>query len=284
MTTEEIRAIPGVQAVLEGTEPGKDIVIVAGIHGNETCGIRAFEQVLPSLSIECGRVTFVLGNLKAIESGMRFVEQNLNRLFKADELLTDAQKSSYEYARSRELLPLLVIADAVLDIHSSGTVGSTPFAICDRSRISDTDFLPFSIVSYGWDALEPGGTDDFVTSQGGVGFCIECGYHEDPEAVGRAVDSIYAFLGIFGAASEVPTVQLPASRRHIEVTRIHKTRENFVSLRHFADFEAVTKGMVIGTDGTEDIAVPSDGVVIFVRERMNPGEEAFIFGRVQESA
>lgn len=280
MQTEQIRALPGVQAVLEGTVPGKDVVIIAGIHGNEPCGMRAFDEILPTLAIDAGRVTFMLGNPKAIERGVRFIDANLNRLFKPDELIPDTQKSSYEYARSRELMPLLAQADFVLDIHSSGTVGSTPFAICDRQRVSETRILPFPILSYGWDTLEPGGTDDFVTGRGGFGVCVECGYHEDAEAVVRAQASIFAFLAMSGALQLSSESDSGVAQQEIEVLRIHKTATNFTPSRFFSDFEKVSSGMLLGRDGEEEITAPFDGVVIFVRTRLAPGEEAFILGRI----
>lgn len=280
MTTENIKKIPGVQMVLEGPLPGRDVLIIAGIHGNEPCGMRAFDEILPTLTIDAGRATFVLGNPKAIELGVRYVDQNLNRLFKPDAMLSDAQKLSYEYARSRELMPLLAEADMVLDIHSSGTVDSTPFAICDRTRIAETCALPFSLLSYGWDVLEPGGTDDFVTGNGGYGVCIECGYHDDVEAVARARTSIYAFLNLAGAIQHVPDCTTVSAQHEIEVLHIHKTNCNFVPNKFFSDFEPVSSGMVIGTDGEDEVKAPFDGVVIFVRSRQSSGEEAFILGRI----
>lgn len=279
MESNQIKAISGVQAVLEAERPGKDVVIIAGIHGNETCGMRAFDEILPTLTIDAGRVTFILGNPKAIELGVRFVDVNLNRLFKSDELITDTQKSSYEYARSRELMPLLAQADLVLDIHSSGTVGSTPFAICDRQRVTETRGLPFSVLSYGWDVLEPGGTDDFVTGSGGYGVCIECGFHEDAEAVERACTSIYAFLNMAGAIQYVPDSTTVTAQQEIEVLHIHKTNSDFTPSKFFGDFEPVSSGVVLGIDGEEEVIAPFDGVVIFVRTRQSPDEEAFILGR-----
>ena len=280
MESNQIKAIWGVQAVLEGTMPGKDVVIIAGIHGNETCGMRAFDEILPTLTIDAGRVTFIFGNPRAIELGVRFVDVNLNRLFKSDELIPDAQKSSYEYARSRELMPLLAQADLVLDIHSSGTVGSTPFAICDRQRVTETRDLPFSVLSYGWDTLEPGGTDDFVTGSGGYGVCIECGFHDDAEAVERARTSIYAFLNMAGAIQSVPDSTAVTAQQEIEVLHIHKTNCNFTPNKFFGDFEPVSSGMVLGIDGEEEVIAPFDGVVIFVRTRQSSNEEAFILGRI----
>ena len=52
--------------IIEGSNPGPTSVILAGIHGNEPCGIIAFERILPSLKINSGKVIFEIGNPLAI--------------------------------------------------------------------------------------------------------------------------------------------------------------------------------------------------------------------------
>jgi succinylglutamate desuccinylase len=63
----------------------KDIVLSSGIHGNETAPIEICEQLIKGLfdsqiSLK-QRVLFIFGNLQAIKSNKRFVDENLNRLF-----------------------------------------------------------------------------------------------------------------------------------------------------------------------------------------------------------
>ncbi len=281
MTTKEILSVSGVRVVLEGAMPGKDVVIVVGIHGNETCGMQAVENLLPTLNnaseIVSGRVTFVYGNLRAIDAGVRFVEQNLNRLFRIDDELTHDQKASYEYERSRELMPLFKSADALLDIHSSGTKDTVPFVICNEESMELAKTFPFPIVSYGWDNLEPGGTDDFVIRHGKIGLCVECGYHNEPGAIERAEQAIQIFLRAMGCI-EFDLVALDEAPRIVHVHHIHKTQTNFTPARYFPDFEKVVKGELVGIDGDNQVHAANDGVVIFVRNRQARGEEAFILG------
>lgn len=280
MTTEEIKQIRGVQFVIDSGKPGKELVLIAGIHGNETCGIRAFGSIkLKPPTITSGRVTFVLGNLRAIDNGVRFVERNLNRMFRDDADLAQSDLESYEYARSRELMPLLEQADAVLDIHSSATPNSTPFVICDRKSLDLAASLGFPIVSYGWDQVEPGATDDYVSSLGKIGLCIECGYHEEDAAVARASDAITRFLAYMGVCEQESNSIINEEPRFVQVVSLHKTISDFTPSRSFDDFEKISPSTLIGTDGKSEILAPDTGVVIFVRSRKNPGEEAFIFGK-----
>lgn len=266
--------------MLEGSAAGKELLVIAGIHGNETCGIEAMQALLPTLSVSAGRVTFIHGNMQAIENNVRFVEQNLNRLFRPSSELSETQKSSYEYVRTQELMPLIEQSDAVLDIHSSATIGSPPFVICGRQNIDEAKRLPFPLISYGWDALEPGGTDDYALRKGVSGITVECGFHKDPEAVVLAQEAIRAFLYLHGAINSYVSNFTSATPQEIEVISIHHTKSDFVPSRVFKDFEEVAKGDVMGTDGKDTIHVLEPGVVVFVRTRTSPKEEAFIFGKI----
>ena len=104
---------------LVGEKRGTTSVILAGVHGDETCGLEAFKKLLPELEIEAGRVFFIYANPLAIKAGKRFIEANLNRMLKNENLITTKEKNSYEYNRAKFLKIYLNQAEALLDIHSS---------------------------------------------------------------------------------------------------------------------------------------------------------------------
>ena len=266
---------------LSGVNPGKRVVILAGIHGNETCGVEAFGK-MSSLKIDSGRVDFIIGNPRAVAQKVRFAEVNLNRMFRSDESLTESERASYEYRRSRELIPILTEADAVLDIHSSGTPGSPAFVICEPHSFEIVQRLPFSTICYNWDAHQPGGTDYFMNQRGRPGICIECGYHEDARSIDRAVQSIIAFLTSLNmkpSGVAISTTEIHQQQR-IAMRQQYKTITDFRPARSFHDFEKITAGELLGRDGAATVCAQEDGVIIFVRERKNPNEEAFLFGKL----
>ena len=117
----------------QGTKEGKNLVVLVGVHGNEVCGVKAADLLLPKLKIKSGTVTFIYANLEAIKQNKRFVEQNLNRCF-FNEQSSDV-KQSLEGKTAREIISYLDKADALLDIHASLTKDSVPFVICDESNI-----------------------------------------------------------------------------------------------------------------------------------------------------
>ncbi len=264
--------------VLTGKNPGNNVVVMVGVHGDEICGPEALARILPNLSIDTGKVTFVWGNPEALRIGARFIDSNLNRLFQSNDALTDEQRSSYEYSRSREILPVLQTADALLDVHSSATPNSVPFIICEPHSFDIASVLPTELISSGWDAIQPGGTDSFVNKKGGKGICIECGYHNDVEAIDRAEEAIYTFLKSTGNISgSIPTPS--EGKVFMNVTFLYKSKINFTPIRQFNDFERVTSGELIGIDAEEMVSAPYDGFVLFVRQRETPDQEAFLIAQ-----
>ncbi|MDR5865431.1 succinylglutamate desuccinylase [Halomonas koreensis] len=89
---------------LTPTSPSADapaLVLSAGVHGNETAPIELLGECLARL--ESGGLTLgspvlvILGNLTAIRAGTRFVETNLNRLFRRG---LDAEGEEADRARA----------------------------------------------------------------------------------------------------------------------------------------------------------------------------------------
>lgn len=275
MFAEEIR-------IVRGEKPGNVSVILVGVHGNETPGLAAIKEMDLS-AIVAGEVRIILGNPEAVKKNVRFIEQNLNRMFRAEADCTEEERASYEYRRSREIMPLLEGADALLDVHASNTKESEPFCICEPQGFALAHVLPAVRMVSGFDALEPGGTDAYMNARGGKGICFEAGYIHDTESNVRARIAIESFLQ---ARGHVDTGVVSHHMSHVwtHMEMVYHTQVNFVPVKVFADFAEVAAGEVIGMDGEEQICAPSEGVVLFVRARHKKGEEAFLFGRNRHSA
>jgi succinylglutamate desuccinylase len=263
--------------IITGAQPGNVSAILVGVHGNELAGVHALEA-LNLHAIEKGEVRLIVGNPKAIAEGVRFTERNLNRLFRAEHEIADAEKQAYEYARSREILRDLEGVDALLDIHASNSPESEPFCICEPHAFSYAKAFPTRRIVSGFDALEPGGSDEYMNRQGGMGICFETGYLNDPLGIERAKEAILAFLILRGHIEGTPPAQSSKEWIHME-SLYHTKTDTFEPEKIFADFEEVTRGQCIGRDGGERVLAEDDGVVLFVRPRKKVGDEAFLFGK-----
>jgi succinylglutamate desuccinylase len=86
-----------------GTDAGVDLLLSAGIHGNETAPIEMLDRLLKGIArgeIKPRiRILFLLGNPEAMRRNVRFVEQDMNRLFNGKHALT----SGFEAQRADQL-------------------------------------------------------------------------------------------------------------------------------------------------------------------------------------
>ncbi len=264
-----------------GKKEGSISVIFAGIHGNEKCGVKALEKILPNLKIEQGQVLFGYGNPSAIEANKRFIGADLNRMFKSNDLLSRDEIKSYEYQRAQFLKSYLNQADALLDIHASFTPNSNPFVICEANAKGIIEYLPIDLIVSGFDEVEPGGTDYYMNSIGKIGICVECGYLDNPKSIETAEKSIFSFLK---ARGHILNDLAPKKQSYVRIYDLYLTKtDSFTLAKTFHDFEKVRKNQVIGKDGGKKVIAEKNGVILFTRNREQVGEEAFLFGEKKNS-
>src|SRR3989338_5668446 len=101
--------------VKESKKSGMKVVVLAGVHGNESFGVQMLKKIIPNIKVLNGKVTFIFANLEALKQNKRFVEYNLNRAFfkKQPKEIYD----TLEGKTAREIMPYLDDADIMLDIH-----------------------------------------------------------------------------------------------------------------------------------------------------------------------
>lgn len=263
---------------LAGDEEGPISTIIACTHGDELCGLNAFKKLLPSLKIEKGQVFFIVGNPNAVAIGARFDEINLNRMYKPAEEYTEEEKQLYEYDRAQYLKYYLSISGALLDIHSSWNK-SEPFVICEKNAIDIVKFLPkdFNRVVYGFDSIEPGGTDYYMNSIGKIGICVECGQHNDPNTSLVAENAIISFLQSRGHICG--DLESNSKREFIQMNLLYYTKTDYFKLaKKFDDFDLVGENELIGFDGELEVRAINDSYILFAKDRKAKGEEAFLSG------
>lgn len=61
-----------------------EIAVVAGVHGDEPCGVRAVRRLLEERPTVARPVKLIIVNEKALERQVRFVDEDLNRAFPGD--------------------------------------------------------------------------------------------------------------------------------------------------------------------------------------------------------
>ena len=258
-----------------GKMPGKNIVVLGGVHGNEVCGVKVLKKLIPILEIIKGKVTFIFANLKAIKQNKRFIEQNLNRCFLKNQ--SNKIRNSLEGKTAREIMPYLDEADLMLDIHASFTPKSIPFVICQPQSFEFAEVMPFNIISWNWDEFEPGSTDYYINLQNKIGICAECGYLGDPESKKRAETALINFLAKAGAINT--NIKEVKEKKFYKIVNLYKNKNTFKKTKNFSDFEKMKKKIIVGYDGKEEVYAEKGSYLLFARNSKNIGEECFLIAK-----
>ena len=299
--------------------PGTRLIVLGAVHGDETCGTRAIERVLADLDrgalrLSSGRLTLVpVTNPLAYAEHRRAGDRNLNRKLQP----TDAPREFEDHV-ANWLCPLLAAHDVLLDLHSFRTPG-VPFvfvgprdnagALEPFARAATEEALALRLgvgrVVDGWLStyaagiarrrelaasfpnaaldLDPAygiGTTEYMRSVGGAAVTLECGQHDDPQAVelaDRAIRNTLAHLGLIDAADPAPAPRLEALSLS-EV--VDKMNDGDAFARAWKSFDPVAAGDRIGTraDGAAVVA-PFDGQIVFPNPNAQAGQEWFYLAR-----
>ena len=283
--------------------PGPSLVVLGAVHGNEVCGAHAIVRAIDDLThgrlrLLRGRLTLVpVANPLAFAQATREGQRNLNRRF-----LPQPDPQDYEDRITHQLAPLLAQHEVLLDLHSFHTPGD-PFAMVGPrnnsgarepfARAAEEMALARALgaqqVVEGWLEVydraarlrgelpddEGIGTNEYMRSQGGYAVTIECGQHEDPEAIDAATRAIHGALAHLELAHvpAPPRFAGPAARLKDVVLR-ESPADRLAQDWH--SFDAVQAGDVIAhrADGTP-VAAPYDGCVLFPHPEAEVGQELF---------
>ena len=104
--------------------PGKNILILGAVHGNETAGTEAQLKLIEQLrnqevKLKSGSVTFIpIVNEAANKIDERFVDVNLNRV-----ICHHDTPSNNEERIANALLPFIEKCDILVDLHSTKKAG-----------------------------------------------------------------------------------------------------------------------------------------------------------------
>ncbi len=199
----------------EGKYHGALIFALAALHGNEGAGVEALKMLFQLLEAEpyrnatfsfSGKIIGLIGNLKAYERKVRYLEEDLNRILYVDNIKLIHQKKTnniYLKPEEEEVLELLECIESAInayqpskiyfiDLHTTsadGGIFSIPYA--DESSFALAKVLGAPVVR-GLATGLGGTTVHFFRSENfnqipTTTVAFEAGQHEDPLSIRRAV-------------------------------------------------------------------------------------------------
>lgn len=287
---KDYKKFAGKGITIESTTAKPNVTVMGGVHGNETVGIDVLEAILEMINdtkLKIGTLNLIAGNPSALEKNVRFVEQDLNRCF--GEM---PKNPTLEHKRAGELKPILGKTAILLDVHST-MKPSKAFIAAPTLNHPAASLLPhlnISTIVTGPGLLPPDGqaiyADTYVNSQGGFGITIEAGWREDPKTthIISSVIKALEFIGIFDEEKHLQflAAQMPVSDsewvtpegKKIEIFNAYKNLiagENFAYAKEFNNWEEVSAGTLIATEGegqnVTEIYAPVDSYLLFQKKK-----------------
>lgn len=267
--------LPNDVTLVDSGIPGPVVAIFAGVHGNEKAGVYALNKLLPELSITRGRLYIVFANPPAIEQDVRMVNKNLNRCF-----FKGNDGTAPEDVRARQLMGVLDMCDAMLDLHMFYDNNGLPFVICEDNALDLAKIFDVEVISTNWSETEPGGTDGYMYEAGKIGICIECGpISKSVEYTDFAQTAVLQFLSYFDMSSRVVAYS-DSQKRIIRAEKaVFKDSMNFDLKPGFSNFQRLKTGEVLAKNGDTLLRAGDGECIIFPHYKARVGEEAYILGR-----
>lgn len=286
-----------------GKSRGALVLLIGALHGNETSGPEAIQAVLERLQKEAllnpefefkGRIVGLIGNLQAYQGGVRFLEQDLNRIWTPEDVeqYTHSNPDNLQ-AEAREVAELCACirqelqeyqpeALVVLDLHTTSADGGIFSIPADQSsslRLAKNLKAP---VILGLVEGIQGAFLRYLTEhpfkvnkhpQYTLGVAFESGQHEDPASVSRAIAAILSCLRAAGcmlpdavqnqheALLGLYSRQMPDVARLRYVHRIH-TGDRFNMRPGYRNFQAIRAQEHLADDRNGPIYAPMDGFIL----------------------
>ena len=262
-------------------KPGPHVLVNALTHGNEFCGMVAAAHILDNgIRPKIGILTVSFANVAAYESfdiedpfKSRQLVHNLNRVWSAEQL--DGGEQSPELNRARELRPVVMAADHVLDIHSTAQ-DVVPFwvypAFARNAAVAlalprpEVHLVMPAGLGSGTPLIQHGA---HAGADGpGAALVAECGQHFKQATADVACEVALDFLGHFGMIDRAVAAPAPSPRR-FELLRTHVIQnESFAFARPVIGFETFAAGELIAIDGPLEVRAPCDDCTIFMPARV----------------
>lgn len=297
------RSVERIIGVFEGRRPGKTVIAIGAMHGNEPGGLHAVRSVLAQLHRHqidfAGKLVGVAGNLQAIEADQRFLSRDLNRGWTVEScqrVAAPRPDESPEDAEQRELLEVFRPLEAesqdplvFLDLHSTSGPAA-PFSIIpDVARNRELALsLPIPTL-LGLEEILEGVMFGYLCDRGHMGVAVEGGQHTDPETAARLEAVVWLTMVAAGSlsADEVPGYRAHRDRLRkaaaglppaVRILHRHEIddEDEFEMEPGFDNFMPVRRGDRVAQDRHGPIQASLDGLVMLPRYQGQGNDGFFI--------
>ncbi len=299
-----------------GEKEGPLLIVFGGMHGNEPAGVKALEMMFKMLEVEPvtnpdfvfkGTLLGIIGNLAAYKKGKRYINRDLNRLWRRDNverisLLAKAELNEEE-VEIKEILDLVKHTINtlkpqrvfVLDLHTTSSTGGIFSIPNDEENSLKIALELHAPVILGMLNGIKGTTLHYFTDENFdvpiTAVTFESGQHTDPLSINRAIAGLTNCMRTIGCVdpahieNQHDKILIEYSKDLPKVARLidrHNIEEgdNFEMLPGFENFQAVKKEQILATDRKGIITAPDDALILMPLYQKQ-GEDGFFLVKEQ---
>ena len=266
------------------------LVVFAGVHGNEPSGVLALQRVFEQLRAQhiplSGQLVGVLGNMEALRQEVRYVNEDLNRLFLPSRIEQAREDPDAQTFETLELLSICDLVDSLeartedelffVDCHTTSSA-SIPFISLNEgfpSSLQMAQRIPVATV-IGAEKEIKGCLAEWLNRRGWTGFTYEAGQHQAAISVDNQEAVIWLALRHAGCINESQAQPyLDRARATLQQQGTQQEVYRLLSAYHIRDDEAfrmepgfrnlqlVRQGERLATSDGEPVVAPQDAYLL----------------------
>ncbi|MDZ7681202.1 MAG: succinylglutamate desuccinylase/aspartoacylase family protein [Fodinibius sp.] len=276
---------------VKGDPKGPIVVMLAGMHGNEPVGVEAAKNILDKLegvspAID-GHVLGIRANISALEQQVRYIDEDMNRLWFSSilEKIRSTPEDEIESSERREIKRLLSILDTIdkksgqptvmVDLHTFSAEGYM-FAITnnDLRQRQLLSHLKVPMV-FGIGESLRGTALRYYQEQGFISFGLEGGQHQNKLTENNITCALMLLLQAVGCIEQQYVSDIQDYREYLQSQTKHLPVQTKLVYQHiieqgdafkmrpgYQNFQPVTKGEWLASDQNGKIKCRCDGYIL----------------------
>ena len=287
----QIKAENRILGTVEGDPDGPTVVVVTGMHGNEYAGVDAAQNIFNMLDgiyprIR-GRLVILRANLPALEQKVRYIDEDMNRLWVPAivDQVRNTPEAQLESSERRQMKQLLAILDEIegsssgpvilADIHTFSAEGN-------MFSITNTDPRQRKLLSnlqvpmvFGIEKSLRGTALAYYQKQDFISFGLEGGQHENELTEYNITASLLLLLHAVGCIEKQYVQKIKEFERHLKDHTKHLPVETELVYQHiiepgddfkmrsgYSNFQPIKKGEWLASDNNGKIIAHTDGYIL----------------------
>jgi len=291
---------------VKGSAKSPSVIVIGGIHGNESAGVFALHKVIEEIEEQeikfNGNFYALSGNLNSLKKKVRFDDIDLNRIWTHEDIDYIKLSGTKFHTEIDEQIAIYDIIKEILskdkgpfyfiDLHTT-SAETRPFITISDSLNNRKFSSGFSLpIVLGIEEFLDGPLLTYINEFGHVAMGFEGGQHEDPKSIDNCEAFIWLSLVKSGCISKKEITSFSFYENilseytkktdfyEIDFRYLVKKSEDFKMLDGFRNFEEISKGQVVALSNDKEVKTTMDGLIFMPLYQKQGKEGYFIITKI----